>query len=180
MAKQNGQYPFSGKLGPTVGYMRGGKHCLRGNGALTGKQFRNDRRFRRTMEFAAMFAQASKVVVLIYKALPKDQRKHGVYGKLTGKAMSMLKNEKTVEEVKEILIKQYVEGGEKLVVESPETGVQSQELAGTTPLHLSTQHTDARCVKNDQYIHEPESGRNGQRQVMATIVRPYFYSTMSV
>jgi hypothetical protein len=123
MAKQAGAHPFTGKMGETIGYKANGEYLCREDGSLKGKQVRNNPRFQRTMEFAAMFAQASKAVVLIYRALPKEQRKHGVYGKLTGKAMSLLKNGKTVEEVKELLIKQYVDGGEPLVVVSQETEV---------------------------------------------------------
>jgi hypothetical protein len=117
--------PLTGKMGETIGYKVNGEHLCRENGALTGKQIRNNPRFWRTMEFAAMFGQASKAVVLIYRALPKEQRKHGVYGKLTGKAMSLLKDGKTVEVVKELLTKLYVDGGELLVVVSEEAEVSS-------------------------------------------------------
>lgn len=116
MAKQCGTHPFTGKMGGSIGYKVNDEYLERENGSKEGKAFRKDPRRRRTMYYAGLFAQASKAMVLIYRRLPKDQRKHGVYGKLTGKAMSLLRDGKTVEEVKHILTKQYVVDKEPLVV----------------------------------------------------------------
>jgi hypothetical protein len=175
MAKQAGAHPFTGKMGETIGYKVNGKHLCREDGALTGKQVRNNPRFGRTMEFAAMFGQASKAVVLIYRALPKEQRKHGVYGKLTGKAMSLLKDGKTVEEVKDLLIKQYVDGREPLVVVSEEAGVDNvQAVTGNRVRAGATEVVEKKAA------HEPSIRQDGQHYVVAIIVRPYYCSTVSV
>ncbi|NII28020.1 hypothetical protein HB364_23245 [Pseudoflavitalea sp. X16] len=165
MAKQCGSHRFTGKLGATIGYKnKHGEDIERENGSKTGRSFRRDPRRKRTMEYARMFAKASKAVTLIYYTIPKDQRQHGVYGKLSGMAFSMIKNGQTVEEVKAALTRQYVEDKVPLVeVEQKiETGT---SMPRTAPGDILAPVPDVAVV------------RDTPGYVVTTIARPYFYST---
>ena len=189
MAKQCGEHPFTGKLGGAIGYKVNGVSLERENGSKTGKSFRRDPKRKRTMEYARMFAQASQAVKLIYRAIPKDQRLHGVYGKLSGIAFSMLRNGQAVEEVKAALTKQYVEDKEPLVVKQEEksntdTGtagtkaLTSDSLASPLPAGPASVRDVAEKTEWDR-SHQWETVHIPQRYVITTITRPYFCSTVS-
>lgn len=177
MAKQRGEHPFTGKLGGSIGYELNGEHLERENSSKEGKAFKKDPRRWLTMYYAGLFAQASKAVVLIYRRLPKDQRKHGVYGKLTGKAMSMIKEGKTVEEVKNVLTKQYVEDKELLVVPKEHAAGNEQETGSERGLVKGNEQL---AVNGNAHVQGSRAVPAGQSHVVAVIARPYFYSTTSV
>jgi hypothetical protein len=133
MAKQCGTHSFTGKLGATIGYKLGnGVYIERESGSKEGKAFKKDPRRWRTMYNAGLFAQASKAVQFIYRALPKNQRQHGVYGKLSGKAFSMLRLGSSVDEVKAALMKQYVEDRQPLIVAGQGRAVDAGIPSGTS------------------------------------------------
>lgn len=174
MAKQKGEHPFTGKLGATIGYKANGEYRERENGSKEGKAFRKDPRRWRTMYYAELFAQASKAMVLVYRGLPKDQRKHGVYGKLSGKAFSLIRLGSSIEEVKLLLTKQYVEDKEPLVVVHEATNSQEPSGKGETVAgdsQLSVHHP----VPFQQIT----AIATGQAHIVAVIRRPYFCSTVS-
>jgi hypothetical protein len=172
MAKQKGEHPFTGKLGATIGYKANGEHLERENGSKEGKAFRKDPRRWRTMYYAGLMAEASKAMVLIYRGLPEDQQKHGVYGKLCGKAFSLIRLGSSIEEVKRILTKQYVEDKAPLVIEQAESN-QSAGNAGTVAgdPQLST--------SNPVPVQQSAANPTRQNHVVAVIPRPYFCSTVS-
>jgi hypothetical protein len=180
MAKQCGSHPFTGKLSGTIGYKgKNGEHLERENGSKEGKRFRRDPKRKRTMEYARMFAQASKAVKLIYRAIPKDQQQHGVYGRLSGEAFSMIRLGSTIEEVKAVLTKQYVEDKAPLVEVRAEAA-KDEGKEKTTPSAEDTPGKGAlRQAQRD--IKEAVSSVNEvaqNRHVIATIARPYFCSTV--
>jgi hypothetical protein len=177
MAKQCGEHSFTGKLGGTIGYKANGEHLERENGSKEGKAFKKDPRRWRTMYYASLLAQASKAVVLIYRRLPEDQRKHGVYGMLTGKAMSMIKDGKTVEEVKHVLTKQYVERKEPLAMRD-ERVINDVHKAGSKGEAGAGNRQSARS--GGAPIQESATNPTGQSHVVAVITKPYFCSTVSV
>lgn len=180
MAKQCGSHRFTGKLGATIGYKnKHGEDIERENGSKTGRSFRRDPRRKRTMEYARMFAKASKAVTLIYYAIPKDQRQHGVYGKLSGIAFSMIKNGQTVEEVKAALTRQYVEDKEPLVeVKQYDKAGAKEHTSGSAASLLTIGPTPAGDTA-EKIKPGSVTVYDEQRYVVTTIVRPYFCSTVS-
>ncbi|NII25766.1 hypothetical protein HB364_11775 [Pseudoflavitalea sp. X16] len=168
MAKQKGTHRFTGKMGATIGYKLKDEFIERENGSKEGKAFKKDPLRWRTMYYAGLFVQASQTVKFIYRALPEDQQQHGVYGKLSGMAFTMIKAGKTVEEVKEVLTKQYVEDKRPLVEEKQEeeaaktTGTAASGAgAGTAPAPL------------------PVLENQVQSYVIARTAMPVFYTTVS-
>jgi hypothetical protein len=111
-------------------------------------------------------------MVLIYRRLPEDQRQHGVYGKLTGKAMSMLKDGKAVEEVKQLLTKQYVEDKEPLVVVN-EPAKNNGPAGKEEPVPGNPQ------LATNNLVQQSAATPIGQSHVVAVVTRPYFCSTVS-
>lgn len=183
MAKQCGSHPFTGKLGATIGYKtKTGEHIERENGSKEGKRFRRDPKRKRTMEYADMFGKASRSVKLIYRAIPKDQQQHGVYGKLSGKAFSMLRLGSSVEEVVMVLTKQYVEDKESLVEVMQDPTVQHQAAGSPTIKGNGQLAAGSGSVGGGlQNVSVPEAVTVESRQsyAMATIAKPYFCSTVS-
>ena len=66
---------------------------------------RKDPRLKRTMEKANQFGEASKITKEVYyRQLPREVRKQGLFGKLTGRVNSWLQQGKTKEEAKALLV----------------------------------------------------------------------------
>ena len=63
----------------------------------------NDPVFGETMRYATLFGRASTLAAMVYRALPPGKKEPGLYKKLTGQAMRMLKEGKTEREVLDML-----------------------------------------------------------------------------
>ena len=88
MAKQIGSVKIVGTIGNICFYKMGDEYYARLKSSLKGKRVKKDPRFRRTMEFASFLKIASKAASEIYSTLPKQR---GLYRKLVGRAMQLLK-----------------------------------------------------------------------------------------
>jgi hypothetical protein len=106
MAKQTGPNFFTGRQGDLFGYRMAAGHYVRIISSLTSKRVKKDPAFGLTMHYAALLAKASKIASAIYRLLPKQQ--HGFYRKLTGMAMQLLKQGKTMEEVSRQLYNDFI------------------------------------------------------------------------
>ena len=106
MAKQTGPNFFTGRQGDLLGYRMAGGHYVRMISCLNSKQVKKDPAFRLTMQYAGLLSKASKIASAIYRQLPR--REHGVYRNLTGKAMQLLKQGRTAEEVSQQLYNYYI------------------------------------------------------------------------
>lgn len=91
MAKQTGPVKLEGTIGNICFYKMGDEYYARLKSSLKGKRVKKDPRFRRTMEFAGMLKQASRIASGCYACIPKEEREHAMYRALTGMAMQMLK-----------------------------------------------------------------------------------------
>ena len=103
MAKQVGPFYITGCYDNVCWYRMDGKYYARMKSSLTRKRVKTDRAFTKTMHNATLLGQASKSASYLYKQLPKDERKHSYYRELTGKALLLLREGKTNEEVIVIL-----------------------------------------------------------------------------
>jgi hypothetical protein len=110
MAKQVGHILLERRtIGDLVFYKMDGQHYVRLKSSLTGKRVKTSPRFRRTMFYASLMGRASKIGSLIYKALPENWRQFWMYRAFTGEALTMLKEGKNEEEIKNFLWKIYVQ-----------------------------------------------------------------------
>ena len=106
MAKQVGPLFITGTIDGIIFYKLGDQYYIRSKGDYkSGKQMRKDPRLKRTMQKAAQFGAASDITKEVYyRHLPREIRKHGLFGKLTGRVNSWLQQGKSREEAKAALI----------------------------------------------------------------------------
>ncbi|PSL50178.1 hypothetical protein CLV51_1011522 [Chitinophaga niastensis] len=103
MAWQSGPVVYVGTIGICCFYKLGDKYYLRRKSTLSGKRVKKDPVFRNTMKYAGILATASRMAAAVYRALPKEQKKHVLYRKLTGIAMKMLKAEIAIPTITAVL-----------------------------------------------------------------------------
>lgn len=82
-------------------YKMRGLHFARAQSSLTGQQVKKDKRFRRTLQQAAVLAMAAKYVTPIYNGLTEDWRCHDLYRKLVGLGIRLLHQGHTKEGVQQ-------------------------------------------------------------------------------
>jgi hypothetical protein len=106
MAKQVGPLFITGTIDGIIFYKLGDQYYMRSKGDYrSAKQMRRDPRLKRTMQNADCFGVASKIVkYTYYRHLPREVRKHGLFGQLTGRVNSWLRQGKSKEEAEAALI----------------------------------------------------------------------------
>jgi hypothetical protein len=77
-----------------------GKYYVRKKSSLTGKRVMKDKKFRLTMLYAGILAQASKIASSVYRQIPKEERKHPYFRTLREMAQRLIRKG-TAEEVYE-------------------------------------------------------------------------------
>ena len=170
MAKQVGPLFITGTIDGIIFYKLGEQYYIRSKGSYkSAKYMRKDPRLKRTMQKAAQFGAASKIVKEVYyRQLPREVRKFGLFGKLTGMVNSWLQKGKPKEEVKELLIAHC----QTLVPEglvAPITPV--TYVAEPSPVTTTTQHPSSNSksrttkVKQARYLSRWKVKPNGRLQV---------------
>jgi hypothetical protein len=106
MAKQVGPLFITGTIDGIIFYKLGDQYYLRSKGSYkSAKYMRKDPRLKRTMEKANQFGEASKITKEVYyRQLPREVRRQGLFGQLTGMVNSWLQKGKSREEARELLI----------------------------------------------------------------------------
>jgi len=99
MARQAGIIKIKGNIGGICFYQSDGNHYARAKSSLSGKRVKTSPAFRNTMKYASLLAKASVIGSAVYRLLPKEKRNRKLYQRLTGKAMLMLKEGMTAQEV---------------------------------------------------------------------------------
>ncbi len=106
MAKQTGPLQITGTIGGITFYKMDGQFYARSKSSLDGRRVKKDPKFRRTMQEAGEFGKASKAARELYWQMPAEKRKHGMYGRLTGKMRKLLKAGKSLKEAKLALMQE--------------------------------------------------------------------------
>ncbi len=96
MAKQIGPFKITGCYDNICFYKMNGQYYARAKSSLDGKRVKKDPAFRETRWHSNLLARSSKIAAAVYRGLPKEK---GLFRKLTGQAMRLLKEGKTTEEV---------------------------------------------------------------------------------
>jgi hypothetical protein len=100
MARNIGIMEVQGTLGNLTFYKMDGKNIVRRKTSLDKKRVNTDPAFANSRKSAAVFGVAAFIAKEVYWTLPKEKRKHGLIGKLTGMANKMLHEGKSAEEVR--------------------------------------------------------------------------------
>jgi hypothetical protein len=91
MARQTGVHKITGTIGNLCFYKMEEKFYVRTRSSLTSKRVKNDPKFKQTMQYANLLAEASTIASSLYKKLNERQKIKGLYRKLTGEVMYLLK-----------------------------------------------------------------------------------------
>ena len=113
MSKQCGPVYITGTVKGICYYRMNGKYYARRKSTLSRKRVKKDRAFALTRKYAELLGTASSIAARVYRLLPKAQKQLSLYRAMTGKAMGMLKQGVSEEEVKERL-EQGVKKGMKV------------------------------------------------------------------
>lgn len=87
-------------------YQMDGKDLVRKKTSLDKKRVKTDPAFANSRKSSNVFGKAAAIAREVYQALPKEKRKHGLIGKLTGMANRLLHEGKSEHEVKASLKKE--------------------------------------------------------------------------
>jgi hypothetical protein len=103
MAKQLGPFFITGTIDQVCFYRMDGSYYARVKSSLDGKRVKKDPAFRQTMRYAELMGKASSIASIVYRALPEKQKIKGLFRKLVAQAIRLLKENKTAEEIVELL-----------------------------------------------------------------------------
>lgn len=111
--------PFTGTVGPITVYYMFGRYYIRSRSSLSAQRVQKDPAFRKTRQYAALLANASRIASAVYAAIPAQHKTHKHYRKLTGEAMTWLKYDWKTADIIDYLLRQYANTG--LPLEAPAT-----------------------------------------------------------
>ena len=167
MAKQAGPVFFTGTIDGLIFYKLGDEYYVRRLGKYkNGKQMRRSPKYERTMRNADQFGEASALSKwFYYDHMPREARKHGAFGRLTGVAYRLIQEGKTNEEVTAMLIA-YCRSFDPVSTTEPATS--------TTITATEEQQAAKPKVKLTRYLstHKVAMGSmTSQRKAIAEIIR---------
>jgi len=126
MAKQAGDFFIEGTIDDLTYYRMNGRFYVRGKSSLTKKKFWRSKAFERSRESCKRFSEGNKLASRIYRMIEKEKRVYSLYCFLKKRAISLLKEGKSLKEAEEVLIDylrdfRFVENsGETKELASPE------------------------------------------------------------
>jgi len=110
MSKQCGPVYITGTVKGICYYRMNGKYYARRKSTLSRKRVKKDKAFALTRKYAELLGMASSIAARVYRLLPKAQKQLSLYRAMTGKAMGMLKQGVSEEEVKACLEREARKG----------------------------------------------------------------------
>jgi len=91
MGKQKGPTYITGTFNGLCYYQMDGNYYVRRKSSLSRRRVKRSPAFKRTMHYAGLLAQASRIASEVYRITPRKSRKREIYHGLTGKAFELLK-----------------------------------------------------------------------------------------
>jgi hypothetical protein len=108
MAQQAGNLRLIGTIDGLTFYKMYGKYYVRTKSSLDKKRILRDPSFEQFRQCSKIFGKASKLAKELYHLFPKENRKHGVFGRLTGEFNLLFREGKTAEEAILLMLKKYL------------------------------------------------------------------------
>lgn len=131
MAKQTGQHVITGTYNNLCFYKMEGAYYVRRKSSLSGKRVKRDAAFKKTMYYAGLMGDASRIASAIYKQLPAVKKIKGLYRSITGAAMHELKSGESKEAVFKKLYSHYFK---KTIIKKPFKAVSTPNFLFTALL----------------------------------------------
>lgn len=111
MAKQAGEIFIEGTIDELTFYKMEGAYYVRIKSSLTGKRFWKDRAFERSRKSCSRFGEGNRIASAIFQLVSIDKRTNRLFPFLRTKAIALLKEEKTAEEVSTLLLDYLLDFG---------------------------------------------------------------------
>ena len=111
MACQAGLIKITGTIGDITFYKLEEEYYLRKKTSLNRKRFLKDPAFAGSRIRSAQFGVASSLASRFYRSLPKEKKGHGIIGKLSGMANTLLQQGYTTDETLTLLHKKWNDDG---------------------------------------------------------------------
>jgi hypothetical protein len=111
MARQAGLIKITGTIGDITFYQLEEEYYLRKKTSLNRKRFLKDPAFAGSRIRSAQFGVASSLASRFYRSLPKEKKGHGIIGKLSGIANTLLQQGYTTDETLTLLQKKWNDDG---------------------------------------------------------------------
>ena len=111
MARQAGVIKITGTIGDITFYQLEEEYYLRKKTSLNRKRFLKDPAFAGSRIRSAQFGVASSLASRFYRSLPKEKKGHGIIGKLSGIANTLLQQGYTTDETLTLLQKKWNDDG---------------------------------------------------------------------
>ncbi|ANE49714.1 hypothetical protein [Flavisolibacter tropicus] len=169
MARQAGPLFFTGTIDDITFYKMEGQYLARKKSSLNRRQFRTDPRFARSRKSATAFGEASQLASDIYWQLPKEQRGKGVVNGITSQVGQLLKEGKSMEKIKELMLIHCQVLKPKPVVTSATTTTLSNtsKPVRTSPTQQTKSSIRVRStkVKQARYLSNWKIKPNGHLQI---------------
>jgi hypothetical protein len=99
----------TGTIGNVTFYKMDGKIYTRGKSSLTRKRVLENEEFASTRKYASHFGRGSALASEVYQLLPQTAKGRPLFRVIAGEAASMLYTGKEEQEVKDILLKKYIQ-----------------------------------------------------------------------
>ena len=99
MAKQAGFIVITGCIGNICFYRMYDEFYARMKSSLSGERVKKDIAFRNTMQYAGWMSAASRIGSEVYRSFPKEKKGRKIYQQLTGKALRMLRDGWSAEDI---------------------------------------------------------------------------------
>ena len=109
MAEVFAPFPIQRTMCNLTFYMMEGRNFVRNKSSLTRRKVLYSPQFARTRHNAGLMGKASKIGSAVYNALPEYWRQGWMYRSFTGEAYKMIKAGIKEAEIKQVLLKRYVE-----------------------------------------------------------------------
>jgi hypothetical protein len=103
MARQAGDYRFIGSLDDFCFYKMCGAYYVRRKSSLTGKRFWKDKSFEGSRRSSNRFAEGNRLASKVYHLVTKEKRVYPLFCFLKRRAILLLKEEKSLQEVEALL-----------------------------------------------------------------------------
>jgi hypothetical protein len=108
MAKQAGQFVFTGTVGDATGYKMNGKYYLKTKSEISRRKIRTHRNFSLTRRNAKWFGEAVKLAQKIYYELPPDERdQYKTWYPLRNRAQELVRKGTPEEEIVRLLREEF-------------------------------------------------------------------------
>jgi hypothetical protein len=158
MAKQAGPVFFTGTIDGLIFYELNGQYYVRRLGKYKNKkQMRRSPKYERTMKNADQFGEAAALSKWIYyDHMPREARKHGAFGRLTGVAYRLIQEGKSKEEVTAMVIA-YCRSFDPVTTTEPITTPAIEVEQPTTPTVKLTRYLPTHKVEVGSMAPQPKA-----------------------